>query len=316
MTIDLDILRQPERIELHKFRTDGGTQPRAGLDSSTVDEYTAAMNEGATFPPVVVFHDGTDYWLADGFHRYHAHKIAHPASPILADVRQGDRRDAVLHSVGANAEHGLRRTNEDKRRAVMRLLNDEEWSQWSDREIARRARVSNRFVTNLRNDPSVNRSQIDDTTRSATRNGVTYTIDTSNIGKAQPAPAPTDKPLVDWKDEDWANHNAKIEAAIADAADEPNQPINQSPVPPSDNSILSPDQPDPVAPAQTEEETQAQRLRILTNALTQSLMLLHDANAQTAEDYGFGIEFDRLISDAMALEIEFKQLTPADRINS
>jgi len=34
--------------------------------------------------------------------------------------------DAVFNSVGANAEHGLRRTNADKRRAVLTLLNDDE----------------------------------------------------------------------------------------------------------------------------------------------------------------------------------------------
>jgi hypothetical protein len=42
----------------------------------------------------------------------------------------------VPNSVSANAPHGLRRTNADKRRAVVRLLEDTEWSQWADREIA------------------------------------------------------------------------------------------------------------------------------------------------------------------------------------
>lgn len=33
----------------------------------------------------------------------------------------------------------------------MTLLEDEEWSGWSDREIADRCGVSNKFVSNLRN---------------------------------------------------------------------------------------------------------------------------------------------------------------------
>jgi hypothetical protein len=41
----------------------------------------------------------------------------------------------------------VRRTNEDKRRAVATLLNDPEWSQWSDREIGRRCGVRDRMVT-------------------------------------------------------------------------------------------------------------------------------------------------------------------------
>lgn len=51
------------------IRRDGGTQPRAGMNSNTVGEYTVAMREGQTFPPVTVYFDGTDHWLADGFHR-------------------------------------------------------------------------------------------------------------------------------------------------------------------------------------------------------------------------------------------------------
>jgi hypothetical protein len=110
------------------------------------------MLMGAAFPPVVVFGDGdgdAGYWLADGYHRWHAAEIAGLQS-IACDVRAGGRREAILHSVGANAEHGWRRSNEDKRRAVQTLLNDAEWSGWSDREIARRCGVSDRSVNRLR----------------------------------------------------------------------------------------------------------------------------------------------------------------------
>jgi hypothetical protein len=37
------------------------------------------------------------------------------------------------------ATHGVRRTNEDKRRAVMKLLQDAKWSTGSNREIAKHA---------------------------------------------------------------------------------------------------------------------------------------------------------------------------------
>jgi hypothetical protein len=40
-------------------------------------------------------------------------------------------------AVGGNAIHGKRRTNQDKRRAVMTLLEDDEWKAWSNHEIAR-----------------------------------------------------------------------------------------------------------------------------------------------------------------------------------
>ena len=138
-----------EMIAIAKLRRDGGTQPRAMLDPSTVEVYADGVREGASFPPVVVFHDGTNHWLADGFHRTEAHAVA-GETEIAADIRPGTQRDAILFACGANATHGLRRTTEDKRRAVILLLRDLEWSGWSDREIAGRAHVSHPFVAKLR----------------------------------------------------------------------------------------------------------------------------------------------------------------------
>lgn len=108
--------------------------------------------------PVTVFYDGSEYWLADGFHRAAASEGCQ-RTEIQADVRPGSRRDACLAAAGANATHGLRRSNADKRRAVVLLLQDEEWSQWSDREIARRCGVSHTFVSNLRAEPGGNGCQ-------------------------------------------------------------------------------------------------------------------------------------------------------------
>src|SRR4051812_27722297 len=138
-----------ERLRFDRIRLDGGTQPRAAIDEETVADYARDMKAGASFPPVVVFHDGTDYWLADGFHRHRAARVVGRAE-IAAQVRQGTRRDAVLFSVGANAAHGLRRSNEDKRRAVHRLLDDPEWVEWSDRKIAGLCGVDHKTVAALR----------------------------------------------------------------------------------------------------------------------------------------------------------------------
>lgn len=40
------------------------------------DSFQQDLEEGAEFPPVVVFGDGLYYWLADGFHRFYAHQRA------------------------------------------------------------------------------------------------------------------------------------------------------------------------------------------------------------------------------------------------
>ncbi len=170
----------PTMLALEVLRLDGGTQPREKLDEVTIAEYAEAMERGDEFPPLTVFYDGEAYWLADGFHRYHAAKATGQAE-MACDVRQGTRRDAVLHSVGVNAEHGLRRTNADKRRAVMTLLRDPEWGKWSDREIARKCKVSAPFVAKLRKELSVNGLQIERTVR---RGDTVYTMRTGGISEA------------------------------------------------------------------------------------------------------------------------------------
>ncbi len=109
---------------------DGGAQMRVEMKPDVVLDYAEDMAAGAAFPPVIVYFDGTEYWLADGFHRVAAARKIERET-IEAEVLDGDARQAILHGIGANASHGLRRTQADKRRAVERLLRDEEWGKWS-----------------------------------------------------------------------------------------------------------------------------------------------------------------------------------------
>ncbi len=130
---------------LSKVQIDGGTQTRARTCQETVDDYTEALKANCTFPPIMVFHDGETYWLADGFHRRLAHLQAKRRT-ILAEIRAGTLRDAILFAVGANSLHGLRRSNDDKRHAVRLLLSDDEWGQWSTKAIADQCGVSQALV--------------------------------------------------------------------------------------------------------------------------------------------------------------------------
>jgi hypothetical protein len=160
----------------------------------------------------VVFFDGAEYWLADGFHRIIAAETLGLVE-IAADVRPGGRRDAILYAVGANAAHGLKRTNRDKRNAVMVLLKDPEWDQWSDREIARRCAVSDRFVNGVR---AVLTPNIRSEPRTyTTKHGTTSTMTVSNIG-ARPAPAPAAAAVADERQqtdiEDFAPSLARAPA--------------------------------------------------------------------------------------------------------
>lgn len=178
-------------IELSKIRIDGGTQSRIEPNQDVVAEYAEAYRTGVQMPPVSVFYDGSTFWLADGFHRYFGAKQA-GCSTIHEDITPGTRRDAVLYSLGANSKHGLRRSNADKRRAVETMLDDPEWSEWSDVAIAKAAGVSSNFVGDVRR---IINPINDSHTKTVTRNGKTYQQNTAKIGTRAQAKPDTSVPV-------------------------------------------------------------------------------------------------------------------------
>ena len=169
-------------LELDQIRIDGGTQSRVELNQETVAEYAQAFTAGATFPPVVAFFDGANYWLADGFHRYFGARDA-GESAIDAEIRTGTQRDAVLYSWGANDKHGLPRSNADKRNIVTAILKDEQGRQWSDNKIAKDFGFSHPFVGNVRRSLETVSSEKSAERTYTTKHGTTAVMNTTNVGK-------------------------------------------------------------------------------------------------------------------------------------
>jgi len=175
-------------LNIAQIRRDGGTQPREKLDLNHITTLKEAIEDGAELEPVTLFYDGENYWLADGFHRCKASEESE-LEDIHCIIHQGTRRDAVLYSVGANAEHKAAkpRSRADKRRAVMMLLHDPEWSQWSNVKIAEVCKVNEKTVRNIRTKltsdiRSDNQESKIRTYR--TKHGTTATMQVGNIGKA------------------------------------------------------------------------------------------------------------------------------------
>lgn len=205
-------------LDLDLIRIDGGTQARVELDQSIVAEYAEAYQAGAEFPAVTVFFDGTSRWLADGFHRFFAAKKA-GKQKILENIIPGTQRDAVLFSLKANATHGLRRTNADKRKAIATLIADSEWATWSDRKIADLCGVSVPLVGAVRR-PEVAEKQQQN--RAASAEKKTHGCNPiTPPPAAEPAPAPV-KPVpkaVNVEDEHYFGpSDEELEAAQASAA--------------------------------------------------------------------------------------------------
>lgn len=187
-----------KKLNLNTIRIDGGTQARVEINNQVVADYAEGIRAGIEFPPIVVFHDGADHWLADGFHRFHAHRHADKAS-ILAEIRDGAVRDATLYSLGANRDHGLQRSNADKRKCVETMLRDPEWAKWSDSKIAKVVAVDHKTVAAHRESILGNSQDTKPAVRTVERAGKTYQQDTSSIGKSAAKIPPAPKRTLDAK---------------------------------------------------------------------------------------------------------------------
>lgn len=208
-------MKYGESIPINSIRLDGGTQPRAAIDFDAVFDYMDAMTDGAIFPPVVVFYDGTDYWLADGFHRVKAVEKA-GRDEIICEMRQGTREDAQWYSFAANKTNGLRRTNDDKHRAVKAALKHPKGAGQSDSQIARHVGVDHKTVAAWREKLEATR-EIPKSAKRAGGDG--RMIDTSKIGNRRAAQSAPGTPTPSAKAAEPSGRSSASPQSLPDAAD-------------------------------------------------------------------------------------------------
>ena len=91
--------------------------------------------------------------------------------------------DPYLLAAGENATHGRRRTNADKRAAVLRWLEDDEGKQWTDRYIASQCFVSYELVTSVSVQLSESDSYQRPTKRKYLKNGNLEWMETAKINE-------------------------------------------------------------------------------------------------------------------------------------
>jgi hypothetical protein len=174
---------------LKEIRIDGGTQARKSLNQDVVNEYAQQMQDGAIFPPVVVFNDGSDLWLADGFHRYFAHR-QNGELEIEVEIHQGTVDDATLYAIGATRKRGLPFNREDLKEIIARIVKHPVWGTWPTRKVADLIGCSAMTVSRVK-------SSIEEAPKSVsytTRQGTQTVMDTSSIGKAPRAPKKKPEP--------------------------------------------------------------------------------------------------------------------------
>lgn len=125
------------RVRIESIALDESVQTRVGTDRAVVNEYAAILEETGDwpFPDVELFEDddGEVYYVGDGFHRIEG-AIAAGWLDVPALVRPGGEEAAFERALGANADHGLRRTMDDRRHAIE--LAFERWPDYSARAVA------------------------------------------------------------------------------------------------------------------------------------------------------------------------------------
>jgi hypothetical protein len=121
------------------------------LKTAVVKEYAKALRRGEIFPPVRVVRDGRDrYYLVDGYHRVAATHERNGIDTIAAEIIDGTFNDALWYSWAANRDHGLRRTQKEKRGIIRAALQHPQWSKKSNRAIPRHVGCDHKTVAAIR----------------------------------------------------------------------------------------------------------------------------------------------------------------------
>ena len=135
-----------EIVTIDRIVLDAGTQMREQVNETVIADYIEALD---ALPPIRVMRVGKSRLvLVDGFHRLYAHKRSGRDSIAVEVIGQGTIEDAQYEAARSNAKHGLRRSNADKRLAVLAVLGLK--PHLSDREIASHVGVSHPLVGTVR----------------------------------------------------------------------------------------------------------------------------------------------------------------------
>ena len=142
--------QRPREVPLKDLVLDSKCQVRAGLNGQFVEELAEALRSGSKVTPVDVVGVDKRLYVVNGHHRAAAAQAAGLEKLPAIVVGEGDLDFAVWTTCAANKDqNSLRRSNEDKRRAVLLALDGSGQDQ-SDRVIAEHIGVSNTFVGKIR----------------------------------------------------------------------------------------------------------------------------------------------------------------------
>jgi len=177
---------KPIDVPIAELILDPRLQMRVKLDFTAIDEYAEHLDD---LPPCKAVREGEVIWLTSGWHRVNAYQ-KQDRDTVPCFVRDGSFLDALVEAVGENPDHGIRRTPEDKARAVMALLTEPTWADKSNRMVAAACKVNEHFVAKVRSElaPTDVGETTDQTECLGRAHARTSTESEKSQGKSTPAP--------------------------------------------------------------------------------------------------------------------------------
>lgn len=139
-----------QELSIDAIVVDDAFQSRIATDPEHVLVFDEMIRNGMEIHPVVVFWTGERYILADGFHRYHAHKKRLGVRSIRAEIKQGSERDAMIYSAGANRLSIKSPSHADRKKAAFMLFADPDWWAKTNAEIGAHVGTAKSNITTYR----------------------------------------------------------------------------------------------------------------------------------------------------------------------
>lgn len=144
-----------QNLALSSIVRDPSLQTRERLDEEWIAELSDLYRGNHEIAAIEVVFDGARYLLTDGWHRIEAQFRAWGADAVIAvEIIDASTTDdplsiAKTRAAMGNREGGLRRTDGDKRKAVILLRSTPAGRKMTHDEISKRVGVSRPWVTRL-----------------------------------------------------------------------------------------------------------------------------------------------------------------------
>jgi len=142
--------QKTQATDINQIICDERCQPRAILNNEAVQEYAAIYKEGGELPALEVVDVDGDLLLINGFHRLAGARQADLGFIRVVVVEEADIGRAAWLAAAANQKCGVRRSNLDKRQAVMLALQSDVGQEQSLRVIAEHVGVHHSTVADIK----------------------------------------------------------------------------------------------------------------------------------------------------------------------